>query len=100
MRNEDGLFLTEAIKASKTLSSDPERKSRSMDVLRQAVSEKRLFYKPSPLNLLVVQIQYISPGFWALQGGLLLAVILLLWRTSSIQGVLADYLWWGSITAA
>ena len=100
MRNEDELFLTEVIKASKALSPDPERKNRSMDVLRQAVSEKRLLYKPTPLNLLGIQLQYISSGFWVLQGGLLLAVVLLLWRTSSIQGELADYLWWGSVAAA
>lgn len=100
MWNENDLFLAEVIKVSKTLSPDPERKSRSMDVLRQAVSEKRLLYKPSLLNLLGIQLQYISPGFWALQGGLLLVVVLLLWRTSSIHGGLVDYLWWGSVTAA
>ena len=100
MRNEDELFLTEAIKVSKSLFPDSERKNRSMDVLRRAVDEKRLLYKPSPLNLLGIQLQYISPGFWALQGGLLLAVLLLLWRTSSTHGELADYLWWGSVSAA
>ena len=100
MRNEDDLFMTQAIKTSKTLTPDPERKSRSMVVLRRAVSEKRLPYKPSPLDLMGIQLQYISPGFWVLQGCLLLVVVFLLWHTSSIQGELVDYLWWGSVTAA
>ena len=100
MRNEEDLFLTEAIKVSKSLSPVPERKSRSMNAFRQAVGEKRLLYRPSPLNLLGIQLQYISPGSWALQGGFLLAVVLLLWHTSLIRGELADYLWWGSVAAA
>lgn len=100
MDDKRDIRIINVFRASNAPIPDPERKKQTMDVLRQAIEDKRLSYHPSLLNLLGIQLQYISPAYWALQGAFLFAVILFLFRTSSIQGDLADYLWWSSAAAA
>lgn len=85
---------------SETVAPDSERTRQALAVIQQAIDEKQLYYKPSPLRLLGIQLQYISPASWVIQAGFLLTVLFLLRLTSMAQRELADYLWWSSVTAA
>lgn len=76
------------------------RKREAFEVLEAAAKEKTICYKPSFFELFRIQLQYISPTFWVIQGAFLAAVVFLLERTNRMGGELCSYLWWGSLTAA
>lgn len=79
---------------------DAQRKKETFEVLEAAAKRKTICYKPSFFELFGIQLQYISPMFWVIQGAFLAAVALLLERTNRAGGGLCHYLWWGSLTAA
>lgn len=79
---------------------DAQRKKETFEVLEGAVKRKPICYKPSLFDLFRIQLQYISPMFWVIQGAFLAAVALMLERTNRTDGGLCHYLWWGSLTAA
>ncbi len=82
------------------LKPDPPEKQITLLTIRHAIEAKRIRNTPSPGELIQIQLQYITPSFWALQGGLLLLLILLLYRLPGQNAELTDYLWWSSIAAA
>ncbi len=69
------------------------------EIHREAV-RKKVQYTPSFPEVVGIQLQYMSPVFWGMQGAVLIGVILLLCGTALRQGDLMDYLWWGSMAAA
>lgn len=82
------------------LQPDPCKKRASVRLIQSGIDAKRIHNTPSPGELLWIQVQYIPPVFWALQGGLLCLLILHLYRMPGQGMELADYLWWSSIGAA
>lgn len=79
---------------------DAWRKKEAFEALEAAAKRKTICYRPSFFELFGIQLQYISPMFWVIQGAFLVAVALLLERTNRTGGELCSYLWWGSLTAA
>lgn len=82
------------------LTPDTDRKKESLYFLQDAVREKKLRYTPSFTELMRIQLQYITPFFWLVQGGILLFMILFFCRLSARGAALEEYLWWSSIAAA
>lgn len=80
----------------------PERNDREMALsgIRQAVGKKTISPAPSLWGLAFIELQYISPLFWILQGLLVGTIAVLLGKTSMDGGTLADYLQWISVLAA
>ena len=82
------------------LKPDPHKKKESLTLIQSCINTKKIRNTPSPGELLWIQVQYISPVFWACQGGLLSLLILILYRLPGQSRELMDYLWWSSIAAA
>lgn len=87
-------------KAASGLKPDPDQKEEALLLIRKHIEAKQIRNTASVCELVGVQMQYISPVFWAFQGGLLISLILLLYRLPghSVEGM--DYLWWSSVVAA
>ena len=83
-----------------TLAPDGYRREQALGGIRQAVMKKTVHRRPSYLGLIVIELQYISAGFWILQGILAMALVLLLEMTALEGGGLRDYLQWTSVLAA
>lgn len=79
---------------------DPQKKKKSLACIEEVIADKKIHNIPSPAELIHIQLQYISPVFWLLQGGMLLLLLLLLYQMARMGVELADYLWWSSIVAA
>lgn len=100
-QNEMAADLQEKIwKTALELNPDPKQKQRSLFAIRDAIEAKKIQYAPFFGELMWIQLQYIPPIYWALQGGLLVLLILLLYRMPGQATELTDYLWWSSIAAA
>ena len=84
----------------RTLAPEERRKEMALCEIRQAVQKKTVRCTPSLPELIWIELQYISPGFWILQGMLTAALVLLLEKTSLDNGGLRDYQRWTSILAA
>lgn len=82
------------------LKPDSHKKKESLVLIQSCINAKKIHNTPSPGELLRIQIQYISSVFWMCQGGLLLLLILILYRLPGQRRELTDYLWWSSIAAA
>lgn len=82
------------------LKPDLQKKQISLLTVQDAIATKKIKNTPSPGELVQIQLQYITPAFWALQGGLLFLLVLLLYQLPGQGAELADYLWWSSIAAA
>ena len=82
------------------LNPDINRKKESLIALQNAIREKKLRYTPPFAELMRIQLQYITPLFWIVQGGILLFMILFFYRSSARGAGLEEYLWWSSIAAA
>lgn len=82
------------------LKPDSHKKKESLVLIQNCINAKKIRNTPPPGELLWIQVQYISPVFWVCQGGLLLLLILLLYRLPGQRAELTDYLWWSSIAAA
>lgn len=83
-----------------TLVPEEGKKETALREIRQAVRKKTVRYTPSPMELFLIELQYISPGFWLLQGTLTAALVFLLEKTALNGGGLRDYLQWISVLAA
>lgn len=79
---------------------DARKKQETLLTIDKAIEKKSFRYTPSPLELFYIQLQYISPAFWCIQGAFLLAMILLLGNTGGERGELSSCLWWASLIAA
>ncbi len=86
--------------ASLSLAPREEQRAQAMAEIRKAVREKTMRRQPSPRELLLVELRYISPGFWILQGSLVALLAALLEKTSLDGGALPDYLRGISVLAA
>lgn len=84
----------------RALVPDERRKRETLELLKREIENKTIRYKPSFPELFGIQLQYISPAFWAVQGMFLAAVLFVLGRSDLHGGELSGYLWWGSLTAA
>ena len=62
-------FLKEA---SLSLAPGEVQRAQAMTEIRKAVRKKIIQRQPSLRELLMVELRYISPGFWVLQGSLVL----------------------------
>lgn len=82
------------------LKPDSHKKEASLILIRNHINAKKTRNTPSSGELIWIQMQYITPVFWVLQGGLLFLLILLLYRLPGQKKELTDYLWWSSIAAA
>lgn len=87
-------------KAASQLRPDPHKKQESLLHILSSIDSKDIYSAPPFSELLLIQLQYLSPVFWILQGGMLLGLMLLLFRLPSKGGELTDYLWWSSVAAA
>ncbi|MCM1541109.1 MAG: hypothetical protein NC121_07600 [Blautia sp.] len=85
---------------ARELKPDPYKKQISLLEIQNVIESRKIRNIPSFGELLQIQLQYISPMFWALQGGLLALMALFLHWLSKQGAELADYLWWSSIGAA
>ncbi len=94
-RDDGGLFIKAA-----SLAPGEAGRSQALVGIRQAVQEKTIYRHPSPRELLLVELRYISPGFWILQGSLVALLAALLEKTALDGGALPDYLRWISVLAA
>ena len=90
-------FLKEA---SLSLAPGEVQRAQAMTEIRKAVRKKIIQRQPSLRELLMVELRYISPGFWVLQGSLVLLLAALLEKTSLDGGALSDYLRGISVLAA
>lgn len=79
---------------------DPQKKRLAMEEIERAIERKRPRYTPTVAELFRIQLEYISPVFWGIQGTLLAAIVLLLFWTDAEYGGVRSYLWWGSLAAA
>lgn len=79
---------------------DPQKKRDSLAYIESVIEGKRIHNMPSFGELIQIQLQYISPVFWLLQGGLLLILLLFQHHMAKLEAELSDYLWWSSIVAA
>lgn len=87
-------------KTASGLNPDLRQRQRSLLVIQDAIEAKKI-RNTLPLDeLMWIQLQYIPPIFWTLQGGLLFLLILLLYRMPGQGTELTDYLWWSSMIAA
>ena len=82
------------------LKPDPHRKKESLILIQSCINAKKIRNTPSLSELVWIQLQYITPVFWVCQGGLLLLLILFLYRLRGQRAELTDYLWWSSVAAA
>lgn len=94
-RDDGGPFIKAA-----SLAPGEAGRSQALAGIRQAVQEKTIYSHPSPRELLLVELRYISPGFWILQGSLVALLAALLEKTALDGGALPDYLRWISVLAA
>ena len=76
------------------------KRHKALEAVRREAERKKVRYTPSFPRVVGIQLQYMSPVFWGMQGAVLVAVLLLLYGTARRQGELLDYLWWGSMAAA
>lgn len=83
-----------------TLVPEETKKETALGEIRQAVRKKTVRCTPSPMELFLIELQYISPGFWLLQGTLTAALVFLMEKTALSGGGLRDYLQWISVLAA
>lgn len=60
------------------MSPNHKRKEQAMRKIRQEAEKKRFFQTPSFLEMFLVELQYISPSFWVLQGIFVAVLVLLL----------------------
>lgn len=87
-------------KTAQELTPDLHKKQAALTYIQAAIEAKKIRNTPSFGELMQIQLQYIPPLFWMLQGGLLFLLILFLHRLPKQGAELADYLWWSSIVAA
>ncbi len=79
---------------------DGGRRQEALAAISGAIKRKRIRYTPSVWEVLWIEIKYISPFFWIVQGGMAAAVFALIKGTVSDSGGLITGLRWGSIAAA
>lgn len=82
------------------LNPDPHKKKESLLFIQGCIDSKKIHTTLSLSDLVWIQVQYITPMFWVLQGGLLCLLVLLLYQRPGQGAELTDYLWWSSIAAA
>lgn len=82
------------------LKPDRVKREKAFVLIHEAVEKKELRHTSSFGELIVIQLQYITPLLWVLQGGLVLFSALTLQRMSGRVAELNEYLWWSSIVAA
>lgn len=87
-------------KMASELRPDAHKKKESLILIQDYICARKIRSTPSFCGLLEIQLQYIPPAFWVLQGGLLCLLILLLYRMPGQATELTDYLWWSSMIAA
>lgn len=87
-------------KTASELRPDVHKRQESLILIQDYIYARKIRSTPSFWGLLEIQLQYIPPAFWVLQGWLLCLLILLLYRMPGQATELTDYLWWSSIAAA
>lgn len=87
-------------KTASALRPEPYKKEESLRLIQGCIQSKKIRNTPPLSELVWIQVQYITPAFWVLQGGLLLLLALLLYRLPGQKDNLMGYLWWSSIAAA
>lgn len=100
MRRKEEELAKSLCRQMKLLTPDVDRKERGLQELEQSIAQKRIRSTPSWYELMRIELQYISPVFWILQGVLVMVLIFLLERTSVAKGELKEYLQWISALAA
>lgn len=60
------------------MSPNHRKKEQAMRKIRQEAEKKRFFQTPSCLEMFLVELQYISPSFWVLQGIFVAVLVFLL----------------------
>ncbi len=82
------------------LMPDTEGKERSLRAIRQEIDNKKFRYTPSLGELFVIEMQYISPFLWLVQGGLVAGLLFLVCCFGSKNDILAEDMLWASVVAA
>lgn len=82
-----------------TLQPEPKRRQESLVRIQKAAMNKKLCREPSFMEIMTVQLLYISPAFWLLQGLLLLAACLVFREIPLQEALRADYMAWFSMMA-
>ncbi|WP_276951610.1 hypothetical protein [Acetatifactor muris] len=79
---------------------DAEAKTQAMEEIEGWIRRKRIRHTPSWGELALIELQYISPGFWVMQASVVMILLIWLGRTAALHGALKDYLQWISVMAA
>lgn len=85
---------------ARDLAPDPVRKEQALEAIRREAAQKKIQSAPACWDIVIIELKYISPLFWILQGAFLIALLFLLEKTYLNNGALPDYLQWASIAAA
>ena len=80
------------------LQPDATVKAQAMKEIEGWIERKKVRHTPSWRELAFIELQYISPGFWVMQGSVAAALVIWLERTSVLRGGLKDYLQWISVS--
>lgn len=82
------------------VSIDPKRKAAALYDIRQSVAMKKIRFSPSKLQILVIQLQYISKEYWIGQAVAATAAVLLFMLYGGLPDKMQEYLIGASMLAA
>lgn len=82
------------------LMPDTVEKEQSMKAIRQEIEKKKFRCSPSFAELFAIEMQYISPFLWLLQGGLVAGLLLFVCCFGTKNDTLAEDMLWASVVAA
>lgn len=96
-----GEMMNEKIwEQARSLSPACTDRKRAMEAIREEIAGKRLRYVPSYRELFMIELQYISPLFWMLQGILVTGLLFIFYVMPYPEHDFADNMRWISIAAA
>lgn len=79
---------------------DKDRRSMAMKNIAQGIERKTVLYKPARLEILRIQLQYISRFYWLCQGIFVLCMAFVLYRMDRQTEDIRDYIVYASMGAA
>ena len=99
-RDTEAWLKKEWIKEQEPYRTDPDKKEKALAGIRAEVNGQVLCYQPGLPEIIAGQLQYLSAGYWILQG-ILLAVMLavMYWMNRNVEDAMT-YIAAGSAFAA
>ena len=66
---------------------DAEAKTQAMEEIEGWIRRKRIRHTPSWGELALIELQYISPGFWVMQASVVMILLIWLGRTAALHEI-------------